>query len=76
MFTTQLLEREAYKAIFSCGKTLYQLASSHSSNIDKAVHNSEQFALESIRIVRGLPVEHPDSLGQGQHDEPNVAEVA
>ena len=76
VFTTQLLEREAFKAIFSCGKTLYQLTSSHSSNIEKAVQNSEQFALESIRIVRGLPVERPDSLDQGQHDEPNKEVVA
>ncbi len=76
VFATQLLEREAFKAIFSCGKTLYQLTSSHSSNIDKAVNNSEQFALESIRIVRGLPVDLPDPLDQGQHDKPDVAEVA
>ena len=76
VFTTQLLEREAFKAIFSCGKTLYQLTSSHSSNIDKAVNNSEQFALECIRIVRGLLVERPDPLDKGKHGELNVGEIA
>ena len=76
VFTARILEREAFKAIFSCGKTLYQLTAAHSSNIDKAVYNSEQFALETVRIVRGLPVVLPDPVGQRQDDEPDTAEVA
>lgn len=53
MFTTQLHEREAFRAIFSYRQTLDHLDPREVSNLDKAIANAEQFALEVIERLRG-----------------------
>lgn len=53
MFTTQLHEREAFRAIFSYRQTLDHLDPRDVSNLDKAITNAEQFALEVIERLRG-----------------------
>lgn len=52
MFTTQLHEREAFRAIFSFRQTLEELDPKDVSNLDKAIANAEQFAVEVIEQLR------------------------
>lgn len=52
VFTTQLHEREAFRAIFSFQKTLEDLDEKDVSNLDKAIVNAEQFAVEVIERLR------------------------
>ncbi|MEA3388434.1 MAG: ParA family protein [Pseudomonadota bacterium] len=52
MFTTQLHEREAFRAIFSFRQTLEALDPREVANLDKAIANAEQFAVEVIETLR------------------------
>lgn len=52
VFTTQLHEREAFRAIFSFQKTLEDLDEKDVPNLDKAIVNAEQFAVEVIERLR------------------------
>lgn len=52
VFTTQLHEREAFRAIFSFQKTLEELDEKDVPNLDKAIANAEQFAVEVIERLR------------------------
>ena len=52
MFTTQLHEREAFRAIFSFRQTLEALDPKEVANLDKAIANAEQFAVEVIERLR------------------------
>lgn len=52
VFTTQLHEREAFRAIFSFQKTLEDLDEKDVTNLDKAIVNAEQFAVEVIEWLR------------------------
>ena len=52
MFQTQLHEREAFRAIFSFRQTLEELDPKDVSNLDKAIANAEQFAVEVIEQLR------------------------
>jgi chromosome partitioning protein len=52
VFTTQLHEREAFRAIFSFQKTLEDLNEKDVPNLDKAIANAEQFAVEVIERLR------------------------
>ena len=52
MFATQLHEREAFRAIFSFKKTLEELDEKDVPNLDKAIVNAEQFAVEVIERLR------------------------
>jgi chromosome partitioning protein len=52
MFTTQLHEREAFRAIFSFRQTLERLDPKEVSNLDKAIANAEQFTVEVIERLR------------------------
>lgn len=52
VFTTQLHEREAFRAIFSFKQTLENLDEKDVSNLDKAIANAEQFAVEVIEWLR------------------------
>lgn len=52
MFTTQLHEREAFRAIFSFRLTLEQLDPGEVPNLDKAISNAEQFTVEVIERLR------------------------
>ena len=52
MSTTQLHEREAFRAIFSFRQTLEELDPRDVSNLDKAIANAEQFAVEVIEQLR------------------------
>lgn len=52
MFTAQLHEREAFRAIFSFRQTLENLDSKDVPNLDKAIINAEQFTVEVIERLR------------------------
>lgn len=52
VFATQLHEREAFRAIFSFQKTLENLDEKDVPNLDKAIVNAEQFAVEVIERLR------------------------
>lgn len=52
VFTAQLHEREAFRAIFSFRQTLRNLDMKDVPNIDKAIANAEQFAVEVIERLR------------------------
>lgn len=52
MFATQLHEREAFRAIFSFRQTLEALDPKEVPNVDKAIANAEQFAVEVIEQLR------------------------
>lgn len=52
MFATQLHEREAFRAIFSFQQTLENLDGKDVPNLDKAIANAEQFAVEVIERLR------------------------
>ena len=52
MFTTELHEREAFRAMFSFRQTLADLNPADVSNIDKAIANADAFALEVIEQLR------------------------
>lgn len=52
MFATQLNEREAFRAIFSFRQTLDALDPKDVPNLDKAIVNAEQFAVEVIERLR------------------------
>jgi len=52
VFITQLHEREAFRAIFSFRQTLENLDGGDVSNLDKAIANAEQFAIEVIERLR------------------------
>jgi len=54
MFEAEMNEREAFKAMFSFRKPLELLDKSAVSNIDKAIANAEQFALEVINDLRSI----------------------
>ena len=53
-FDTQLVEREAFKAMFSFGGTLELLDSRQVSSPDKAVANARAFAAEVIQVMKDL----------------------
>jgi len=52
MFTTQLHEREAFRALFSFRQTLERLDGKEVPNLDKAIANAEQFTVEVIERLR------------------------
>lgn len=52
MFTTQLHKREAFRATFSFRQTLEALDPKEVANLDKAIVNAEQFAVEVIERLR------------------------
>jgi chromosome partitioning protein len=66
MFTTQLHEREAFRAIFSFRQTLEALDPREVANLDKAIVNAEQFAVEVIERLR-------QSRGKGVRQEDMTA---
>ncbi len=49
---TQLIEREAFRALFSLGGTLHDLRDADVSNLDMAKENAEQFAFD---VLQRLP---------------------
>ena len=52
IFTTELHEREAFRAMFSFRQTLADLSPSDVANLDKAIANAHAFALEVIEQLR------------------------
>ena len=52
ILNTRLVEREAYKAIFSFGETLYSLTESQVRNLEKARENARLFAEEVVERLR------------------------
>ena len=66
MFTAQLHEREAFRAIFSFRQTLENLDSKDVPNLDKAILNAEQFTVEVIerlRETRGAATDKAEMVG-------------
>lgn len=51
-FQTQILEREAYRALFSFGGTLESLNPKQVSNLDAAIVNARAFAGEVIALLK------------------------
>lgn len=52
VLSTEIVEREAFKAMFSFAEPLSHLDRSQVSNVDKAIANAEAFAAEVISILR------------------------
>ena len=52
MFTTQLHEREAFKALFSFGGTLEDLDAKQVNNIEKAILNARDFTSEVVELLK------------------------
>jgi chromosome partitioning protein len=57
-FQTQILEREAYRALFSFGGALESLNRAHVGNLDGAIANARAFAAEVVSTMR--EVSHDD----------------
>ena len=53
VFTVSMLERDAFRAIFSFGGTLYDLTDEEVNQPAKAIENAEAFAFEVMEKVRG-----------------------
>jgi chromosome partitioning protein len=51
-FQTQILEREAYRALFSFGGALESLHRAHVGNLDGAIANARAFAAEVVSTLR------------------------
>jgi len=56
LFSTQMHEREAFKAMFSFGGTLENLDRSQVANIDKAIQNARDFAAEVVAILKSSQI--------------------
>jgi chromosome partitioning protein len=52
VFEAELHERDAFRAVFSFGKTLEELDPREVPNVDKAVANAEAFAAELVERLR------------------------
>jgi chromosome partitioning protein len=61
MFKTQLIERDAFKAIFDLGGTLEDLPEAHCSRAarDKAVDNARAYAAEIVTTLKALQPDRP-----------------
>lgn len=53
-FETQLVEREAFKAMFSFGGALEQLDSRQVSSPEKAIANARAFAAEVLKVLKDI----------------------
>ncbi len=53
-FETQLVEREAFKAMFSFGGALEQLDSRQVSSPEKAIVNARAFAAEVLKVLKDI----------------------
>lgn len=51
VLSTELHEREAFRAVFSFRATLDELPRDQVANLDKAIENAEQFAAEVISLL-------------------------
>ena len=52
MFDTEMIERDAFKAIYTFGKDMYSLTDKDVSNPEKAIENVSQFAVEVLEIIK------------------------
>ena len=52
MFTTELHEREAFRAMFSFRQPLERLNAADVGNLEKAIANAEAFAQEVVALIR------------------------
>ncbi|WP_321940079.1 ParA family protein [Paraburkholderia sp. J8-2] len=52
MFETELMEREAYKAQFSFGSTIYQLVASDVSGLERARQNADALYTEVLTTLK------------------------
>jgi len=67
VFATQLNEREAFRAMFSFQQTLENLSESDVPNLDKAIANAEQFAIEVVERLRDS--KKAPAQGEAPHEE-------
>lgn len=51
-FSTEIHEREAFKAVWDYASTLYQLKASQVSGLDKAIANAEAFTVEVVKKIQ------------------------
>jgi chromosome partitioning protein len=75
MLSTQIHEREAYRAMFSFGGTVAGLDPSQVTNISAAAENARGFAAEVVAILKG-PVSEPESTGTAKTVTAAAEEVA
>lgn len=52
VFATEMIEREAFKAIFDSSKTLHQMTTGQVSGLEKARYNTASFAAEVITKIK------------------------
>lgn len=57
VFNVEIFERDAFRAVFSFGGTLYTLDPKNVSNIPGAIMNARAFAVEVVQRLRGLPID-------------------
>lgn len=67
IFETQLLERDAFRALFSFGGTLESQSAGEVSGLETAIANARAFAGETMTYLRGKPEE--DSKGEAKRVE-------
>jgi chromosome partitioning protein len=64
VFETQIIQRDAYKAIFSYGRTLSGLDPSQVSKVPEAVANAKAFMLEVVNLLKAetAPAERAEEV--------------
>ena len=65
VFQTRIIEREAFKALFSFNATLADLDPAQVSGIDKARENANAYAREVIRRLKSSESQAPQQLAGG-----------
>lgn len=63
VFSTELNEREAFRAIFSFRQPLAGLNPNEVANLDKAITNAEQYAQEVITALRSIQQQRAEVQG-------------
>jgi chromosome partitioning protein len=65
VFQTRIVEREAFKALFSFNATLADLDPAQVSGVDKARENANAYAREVIRRLKASEAQAPQQLAGG-----------
>ena len=64
-FTTQIHERDAYKALFSFGGSLESIDSSQVYNLDGAIANARDYAAEVVSMLKSVAQEEKKAVING-----------
>ena len=71
VFCIEIYERDAFRALFSFGGTLYTLDPKQVRNLPAAIVNARSFAVEVVQRLRGIPVD--ESFADIQTDQTEAA---